>query len=830
MSTTKSPQTGFTRRTFLKTTGALAGVAAVGAAATPELQALAVNYGTGQLAGSDEKICSGVCRPNCFAYCHLNIHVREGNITKVSMAEFGDKYLNRICLRGLSHVQRTYDPQRVKYPMRRVGERGSNEWERISWDEALAEVADKFTGIQKTYGPQALSFYTVSGNMGLLHGGSLGIYSLLKNAVGATLIGACIDNSSTVGVNRVAGNMGPWVCTEPKQMVKAKSVVIWGNNLTEAQLQEWHAVAEAKEAGVKIVVIDPTFTHIAAKADLWVPIRPASDAALALSIMNVILSEKGEDEDFLKKHTCAPFLVRPDNGKFIHMSDLGTPATQGPVNPMTGQPTIIDPCAAWDPATGAAALAETVADPALTGTFQVAGVACRTAFDLLKEEIAKYPPSEGERLTEVPADTIRELAKICMNGPVYHRVGYGPQAYDNGVHTAHAGMTLCALTGNLGKEGSSWGSNWNMSPGINFMAGFPIGDDGMPIIAMTPTIATMQLRETMRSGKFMGMDYPIKAMLIYSGNPLSTAVDANEFKRDVFDNLEYICTIDNVLSDTVRYSDMVLPCAGWFEVEDVIPGGQSHYIQYTEKAIEPLYESKSDADIVRALADKMGVGKYFKMTDEEWLTNILTSDYHKMFHIDFPTLKKMQAMRYFQDPFIAWEGGKFLTPSGRLEFYLEDPQPSSQQGVALDYERERLPRFFPPAEAWPENPLYEKYPFVCMSERPRYRVHSQWFSNPWLRELDPEPLVKLNPIDAEAKGLKTGDYAECFNDRGHCVAKLVVSDAVRPKTIVYPKNWQMYQHKAGSWSELSSSSYDAFGVNQSFMDVLADVRAWKGAE
>ncbi|MEG1513203.1 MAG: molybdopterin oxidoreductase, partial [Raoultibacter sp.] len=90
MSTTKSPQTGFTRRTFQNTTGALAGVAAVGAAATPELQALAVNYGTGQLAGSDEKICSGVCRPNCFAYCHLNIHVREGNITKVSMAEFGD--------------------------------------------------------------------------------------------------------------------------------------------------------------------------------------------------------------------------------------------------------------------------------------------------------------------------------------------------------------------------------------------------------------------------------------------------------------------------------------------------------------------------------------------------------------------------------------------------------------------------------------------------------------------------------------------------------------------------------------------------------------------
>ena len=113
-----------------------------------------------------------------------------------------------------------------------------------------------------------------------------------------------------------------------------------------------------------------------------------------------------------------------------------------------------------------------------------------------------------------------------------------------------------------------------------------------------------------------------------------------------------------------------------------------------------------------------------------------------------------------------------------------------------------------------------------MSERPRYRVHSQWFSTPLLRELDPEPIVKINPKDASDRGIEDGAYVECFNDRGHAVAKAVYSEAIRPGTLVYPKNWQAYQHKAGSWSELTSTEFDVFGVNYNFMDVLCDVRIW----
>ncbi len=127
----------------------------------------------------------------------------------------------------------------------------------------------------------------------------------------------------------------------------------------------------------------------------------------------------------------------------------------------------------------------------------------------------------------------------------------------------------------------------------------------------------------------------------------------------------------------------------------------------------------------------------------------------------------------------------------------------------------------PSVEAWPENELYKKYPARSYaSERPRYRVHSQWFSTPLLRELDPEPFVKINPKDAAARSIGDGDYVECYNDRGFAVAKAVLSEAIRPGTLVYPKGWQLDQHKDGGWSQLSSTEFDSFAVNNNFMDVL----------
>ena len=352
------------------------------------------------------------------------------------------------------------------------------------------------------------------------------------------------------------------------------------------------------------------------------------------------------------------------------------------------------------------------------------------------------------------------------------------------------------------------------------------------------TIPSVDFKNVAETGKFGDVDAPIKFLYVYSANPLNTHTDTHAWTDVIMPSLDYVVVADSVLTDTARYADMVLPIAQWFEVEEVANAGQCYSLNYNEKAIEPPYECKADTAIVTELAAKLGLGSYFTHTESQILEEQLNTPLGYMLGQDLDTLREKKQVRFLPgdaetEPWVAYKDGAFATASGRFEFYREAPtvrSVTSRQPTQEEIERERIPHWFPPLEAWPENELYQKYPLVLMSERPRYRVHSQWFSTPLLRELDPEPFVKINPADAEARGIKDGSYVECFNDRGTAVAKAVFSSAIRPGTLVYPKGWQVPQHKSGGWSELSSTEYDVFAVNNNFMDVLCDIRVWEGED
>ena len=840
MSGTNNLQGGLTRRSFLKTTAAAAtGAAAMatlsGCSSQPAASGPAGEYAPGQPQNEGEQIFRGVCRPNCFGFCHLNIHVRDGKVVKTSRAPYNEGCYDRICQRGLSHVHRIYDPERVAYPMRRAEgtDRGAGEWERLSWDEALTEVADKITSIQNQYGQSAVAFLTQSGNQS---GCITSAYSRLINLLNASNISPCLDMGSFYGMTAMTGytingmlGLHMWEGNEPTDAKNAKTIIVWGANITDAQVQNWHLIKEAMQGGTKLVVVDPTFTQIAGKSDKWVPIRPGADTALKYGLMNVILEKNGQDEAYLRDHTVAPLLVRSDTGMFLRRSDTGVaPVATGVINPTTGAEIMDDPFMVLVDGT-LVELRDGVM-PAIEGTYDLEGVSCTTAWNILKAEILKFSPQTVSELTEVPVDDIYALADICMDGPVYHYEGYGPQAYNNGAHTTMAGLTLCALTGNLGKPGASYGAFWGIHIGANAAYTAPTG-------ASTGfTIPTVDLASVQATGKFAGVDCPIKMMWVYSANPLNTHTDTNAWLNTILPALDYIVVADSCMTDTARFADMVLPVAQWFELEEVGNAGQCYSLNYSEKAIDPLYESKPDCDIITELAAKLGLGEYFTKSNSEILDEVYSGDINLYMGTDMASLREKKQVRFMEgdaetDPHIAYKNGVFGTGTGRFEFYREFPYPRAASSAEITPEmmnRERMPHWFPPLEAWPENELYKTYPLVLMSERPRYRVHSQWFSTPLLRELDPEPFVKINPKDAEARGIKDGDYVECYNDRGFAVAKAVYSDAIRPGTLIYPKGWQRYQHKAGGWSELSSTAYDPYCVNNNFMDVLCEIRVWEG--
>jgi molybdopterin-containing oxidoreductase family molybdopterin binding subunit len=810
------------RRSFLKATAIGAGAAAMALGpGRPVLRALTAEYKEIQATNREEKIFQSCCFNNCFSHCRLNVHVRDGKVVKTSQAPFPDERYNRICLRGLSHPQRIYSPDRVKYPVKRAGERGSNRWERISWNEAIGTIAHQFGAVQSKYGKTALAFHTASGDFGTLNGVWPGSVGLLQKALGATNIAQSVDAGFLPGINRVCGFWpGAWNINEHADVANSRNICVWGYNMTVASAHHWHFVADAMDNGAKLTVFDPNLTGLAAKAHRHVSMRPGTDIALLMSMIQVIIQEKIYDRNFLLTHTCAPFLVREDNGLYLRMSDFGVKPVQGPVNPMTGKSKTIDLNVVWDAAVKDAVPVGKVSDPALEGTFTVKGVKVRTAFDLLKDRVAAFSPEKTFAITDVPPEVVCATARdFAMIKPSTSILGFGSQSYDNAPIWGHAIATLHAITGQIGMPGSSIGNNWVAYVGVNFS------------LAAPESVPTLLVPELLKTGKFNGKARPpIKALWVSQANPITAWAEQNFWLKELWPTLEFVVVADEQFTDTARYADIVLPTAHWFEREDILPQGGTHpFIQHGDKAIEPLYESKPNVDIHRLLAEKMGIGESFSGTNDDLLRLCFETPFfaEKGFTVD--NVRKHKVLRFQPPGYVAWQDKKFTTQSGRMEFYCEHPLDQFHRPVPEDMlDNQRLPAWVPPREVSKHNPLFKKYPLVLISQRPRYRVHTQFFNTPWLRELDPEPILFINPIDAETRGIKSGDYVEVFNDRGRAVAKAVLSEGIRVGILSYPKGWQKHQHKAGSFSELNTKAFDPVGVNQSFFDVLADVRKWNG--
>ena len=286
MAETSKPR-GFTRRNFIK------GAAVLGAAGT--LVGCAPKADDKEpvepvATASPDEIYSGVCRGNCGGGCFLNVHVRDGQVVRTSARDMPNTQYNRICSKGLTHVGRMYGANRVLYPMKRVGERGSNDFERISWDEALSTIAEKWQGYIDEYGSSAIMFFLGSGNYAALSGScnGAGAYQRFVNALGCSYCSLDVDAAVGFGSQRAPGGID--LGNELTDRKNAKTQVIWGNNPTISLMHTMHFFMEAKENGTKYIVIDPVYNANAAKADWWIPVKAGTDGALALGLSLIHIS------------------------------------------------------------------------------------------------------------------------------------------------------------------------------------------------------------------------------------------------------------------------------------------------------------------------------------------------------------------------------------------------------------------------------------------------------------------------------------------------------------------------------------------------------------
>lgn len=819
MSGTMSSQGGLTRRSFLKTTGAVAGATALCGLATPSLTALAQQSVSGQ---DEDRAVFNQCRTGCVTGCPLNVHVRDGKVVKVEPAETPDSCYKRACLRGLSHIQVLYSPNRVKYPMKQMGERGSDQWERISWEQAIDEIGGKLLEIKEKYGPRANAVMGNGGNTTLLCG-PYGGFGRFKNGLELQPIDNCVDFGCMPALARVYGPGGSYgAAAEPADLENADTFFLWGMNLTHTNWDRWQHMMRAIDKGAKLVVIDPNFTPIASKADKFVSIRPASDAALIMAMINIGIEENLLDIPFIKKATVGPFLVREDNGKFLRMSDLGVEPKEGPVNPQTKKPTTINPAAVYDLSRNEAVATDTAVDIALEGSFEIEGFKVTTAFSLLAKRASAYTLEFAAEQTGATVEEIRELADLYFNGgTVANLLGFGTNAYDNAPYMGHAFATLVVLSGQIGKPGTNAAYNQTAFFSANPMFMFPDMKN-----LKTPSLPMLDLPELMEKGELelgVGKFTAPKTLYVAMQNPYNNFLNPQTWRDVVLPKLEMVVVVDRAFTDSARYmADYVLPAAHYFEGLDMRPNLVSApYTAIAEQAIEPIHEAKTDFNIYKLLAERFGVGQYFDMTEEEAMAQAYSGDLQK--------LQTEKLVRYVEKGFqpYNYEAG-LATPTGKFEFYCEMPLDRQGLPVAPEYFEDCcLPTFKEPTEAWPSAEGSEEFPFVLVSERIRGLLHSSFGDARWLREIHPGPFAKMNPFDAEARGLCDGDCIKIYNDRGYAVVKLVVTAGQRKGVITWPKGWEQKFYKEGNLHNLTPIAYNPITKNHSYCDCHVNVEKWE---
>lgn len=799
------------RRSFVKSAAATAGSAVFLGSMLSGCSSQDEEGPAGDSPVVEDEVYSGGCRGNCFQDCHINYIVRDGKVVRTEMAPFPEEKYNRICMKGLSLPERIYSPTRVLHPLKRVGERGAGEWEELTWDEAIEIICSTWKDLIATYGPASIGFSRSAGSKSSVNN----YIAALQNAIGATPLEMTFDCHWRNAAKFAFGETKPACNGNDLTYLKdAKTILIWGANVTDSQVQQWHFVADAKEAGATLVCIDPLYSGTAAKSDIWVPIRPCSDGALAMAMMNIVLEKGWEDLDYLKASTVAPLLVKSDDGTYLRNSDLGGEATED------GKDFIV-----WDEDAGTHGLVGDVENPALHGSFEIEGVEVRTAYDLLLEAVAKYTPEYASEICDVPVETMYQITELyAANKPSSIYVLFGFDRYGNGYYSYTGVLALGMLTGNIGKPGASCGF-YRPSVPVN---GDVLKKESWP--GASPKITSVKLPEIAESGYSGETPVPLRSLFIARCNFLSTYPGRLDM-IEAFDKLDLVVYCDMRMTDTARYADIILPVCEWCECMDFHgPTVMFPYTHLQEKAVEPLGESKSDFDIVNLIAEGMGISEWFDWTIEEFLSDYLGKEHFDKLLAD----KTAPCSWYDGNPVVFAADGTFPTATGRAQFYFEDPinpiPPSTwycggelSYGQTREPEKMRLPYWEPPIEAWHENPLFEKYPIIMQCEHSKWHTQSQFGYVKTLRELDGGPMVRMSAEDAAARGISEGDIVRVFNDRGSVTLKATISNGYRPGVANIPHGWAIDQFIEGHSSDLMTREMNVNVSNAAYTDNLAQI-------
>lgn len=666
-----------------------------------------------------------VCPHDCWDTCSMLVHVKEGKVLRVAGDPDNPITRGYLCVKTNHYEERVYSPDRVLYPMRRSGPKGSGQFDRITWDEALAEIATRFRQISTEYGPEAILPYSYAGTMGALQYGSMD--RRFFHRLGASRLGRTI--CSAAGEEALLTTFGAKQGPDPEDMVNAKLIVVWGLNVTSTNTHQWPIIQEARRRGATLVVIDPYKHKAAREADWHIAPRPGTDTAFALSVMHVLIAEDWLDHPYIDAYTIG--------------------------------------------------------------------------FDKLAEKAAAWPPERGEQVTGIPAAEIRRFARLWFEShPGVLRVGYGVQRHTNGGSMIRAICMLPALTGHWREAGGGLLLSQSGSYGFN--------GDALKRPDLMPSPAP-RLVNMIELGKALTeLDQPpVKALFVYNANPAAVApnqmkVIAGLSREDLF-----VVVHEQLFTDTCRWADLILPATTQLEHLDLMSSYWHLYVQLNQPAIAPLGEAIPNTELFRRMAAAMEYDDpCFRDSDEELVRQALSSGSPYLEGITLERLQQEPIIKVNRLPAPFAEGG-FGTPSGKVEFYSETLARSGRDPVV---------EYVPPAESVDGSPeLASRYPIHLITPAAHHFLNSTFANLPRMMKQEGAPTIYLNPVDAEARGLQSGEWARVFNDRGSVQLQVQVGDWSRPGVAISPSIWWNREMPGGvGINALTSDQVADFGGGASF--------------
>lgn len=675
--------------------------------------------------------------------CGLRVHVKDGTITKVEGDPDQPITKGRLCVRCLTALEYINHKDRLLYPLKRIGERGENKWERISWDEALDTITEKYKATVKEWGVNAVAVFCgtgreaskyhhplsfdIFGTQTIIHPNSgwsciVPRKAMMRWAMGCPYVE--IDNA--VGLKGLYDNPA-WEC--PKYML------IWGRDPLRSNADGlWgHSMIEMMKRGCRLIVADPRINWIATRAEYHLQLRPGTDAALALGLLNVVIEEDLYDHEFVEK---------------------------------------------W----------------------------CY-GFEQLVARVKEYPVEEVAKITDVDAEDIRAAARCLSQRPSTLSMGLAVDQNPNCLQIGHALLSFFAICGNLDIPGgcfmgatSTFGGQAENKPKeeceLEGLAKYDnintpmIGHDRYP--AMRALVMTAHPDAALDAIE-TGNPYPIKFGYIFNNNPIACMVTQPKRWYDAIRKLDFVVVADLFMTPTtVGCADIVLPASTFFEHEGMVSNNnfsQPGQLGVTNKVIKNMGETKGDLEIIIELHKRL----YPNSKTQKYKS---PEDYFNEELSRVPGLNATYAdiqnhvVGQYELEYKKYEKGLlrpdgqpgFNTPTGRIELYST---------MLYQYNDDPLPYYLEPKFSKKSRPdLAADYPLIMTTGARRFTsFHSENRQIASLREIHPWPTVQINPETAAKNEIVDGTWIWIENQFGRVKMVAQLTPIVKEEVISCDHGW-----------------------------------------